>query len=319
MVRHACSHAAAPRGPSPLKNMSRFYTWIDRFIQRETELSGDDGATHARAFLFILIAVYVNEGICNAIKLRQVWIHANTIEVTLVPALALVAAFTPYVRTACALLACTVLFRIVTMFPHGANHAYLLFFVFGLHALCDYRKPDQREWLLGTLKLIFLIVFFYTGLQKLLYGTYAEGEFFAVRIATTESFRTFFALFLPAEEIQRLASYSMVEGAGPFHLQSTIGLIVSRAAYTSEMVLPLLFLNRRTRALAVIGSVVLMILVECAAREFSFGMFFINFTLLFVSGALHWRLRWVFVLGAAIMFVLRVLQALEMIPAVHFG
>lgn len=141
--------------------------------------------------------------------------------------------------------------------------------------------PQDRLLLLALIRWITVIVFFYTGFQKLWYGTYLDGHFFAQRAASLPEFRSAFELFLPAEEMQRLLAYGTEPGAGPFRLESWSGLVLSNSVWITEMLLPVLLLLRPTRRYALWVSVVFLFGTEIVAREVVFGVLFLNLMLLF--------------------------------------
>lgn len=292
--------------------------FIDRQIEREAGLDGEQSEEKAGGFFFILLAVYGAECLSIAIFQWESWTPHSWLEVTLVPLAILFYVLTRRRRVTAGLLCGVVLARILHGFPETANHAYLLMLLFGLFALFDIRNPAERAWLLGTCKWILIVVLFYSGLQKLLYGYYSQGEYFAYAIARYEHFRDFFSLVLPSSEIERLASLQLRPGQGPFRLHSSTGILLSRGAYTAELVLPFFLLYRGTRVAGVIGAILMIALIEAAAREFSFGLQFVNLTLLFVPGALNARLKWGFAAAGASMILVRILGMAGLMPEVYF-
>ncbi len=129
-----------------------------------------------------------------------------------------------------------------------------------------------------------LIVLFSTGLQKVLYGTYFQGEFLAWKIAHSDRFTTFWQYVVSAEEIDRLRRLAAgAMDAGVYRTQDLALLLASNGSYLAELILPWLLLIRRTRPVAVIVTVVFLVLVEAGAREVFFGVLFVNLVLLFSS------------------------------------
>ncbi len=99
-------------------------------------------------------------------------------------------------------------------FPTVSNHFFLVFF--GLLLLSVVDLDDPREALLGlqACRWLTAIVLFYTGVQKLFYGTYFQAQFLSWMIAHDGRFRTAFGWILPPHEAQRLAA--LADTAGPF-------------------------------------------------------------------------------------------------------
>ncbi len=144
---------------------------------------------------------------------------------------------------------------------------------------------------------------FYTGLQKLLYGYYFDGQLLAYLAGTEDRFAAFFRFIIPAEELQRLQSYnealvrpgaySTKLGAGPYRVESLWFVVMSNGVYLFEMLAGILLLVPRTRVLAAIASIGFVIMIELGARELTFGALMVNLFLLFLPG------RWIKRLFAA--------------------
>lgn len=292
--------------------------FIDHQIDRESRLDGAEAEEKARGFFFVLLTVYCAECVSLAIENLGHWSASTWIELAFAPLVLLFFAATGRRRPAAGAVFAILLFRLISTFPEGANHAYMLALIFGLFTLFDIRDPVERAWLIGTCKWILLVVLFYSGLQKLLHGYYANGEFFAYAIVEHDHFRKFFGLLLPTGEMERLTALELQRGQGPFRLHSTPGVLLSRAAYTSEMVLPFFLLYDRTRTLAVAATILMIAAIQAAAREFSFGLQFVNLTLLFAPGALNARLKWVFAAAGLSMVLIRLLELAGLIPEVIF-
>ena len=159
----------------------------------------------------------------------------------------------------------------------------------------DPRDAKERGLLLTASRWITVIVIFHTGFQKLLYGTYFEGQFLAYMIATRNSFGDAFKLVLPAEEFSRLIhSHPRRFGAGPFSVDSPLFLLVSNSVYVFELLAPVFLLIRRTRTVATLAVIGFMLLVQSGARELFFGSVLVNLLLLFLPRATNHRLLPVF-------------------------
>ena len=65
---------------------------------------------------------------------------------------------------------------IVWLFPAVSNHFFLVFYALLLLSIVDLDRP--REALLGlqACRFLVVIVLFYSGLQKVLYGTYFHAQ-----------------------------------------------------------------------------------------------------------------------------------------------
>ncbi len=210
---------------------------------------------------------------------------------------------------------CILLFtfaEIAVTFPRSANHFWLAFLVSIPLAL--FRPDDEEEsrWALGTLRIVFVVCIFYTGLQKLLHGYYFRGEVLAFYISQRETYRPLFSLMMPTSEIERLASYSYVVGAGPFTSDAPLFLLASNMSYAGEMLLPLLLLFRRTRLAGFAGLILLIVSIEAAAREIFFGVFFLMILFLFAPSDWN-RKAWPFFVA---FYVWAILNEFSILPKV---
>ena len=172
----------------------------------------------------------------------------------------------------------------VLLFPTAANHLMLILLGLLVLAFFDITKDDEALIALASLRWMTLIVLFSTGLQKVLYGTYFQGEFLAWKIAHSDRFTTFWQYAVSAEEIDRLRRLAAgAKDAGVYRTQDLALLLASNASYLAELILPWLLLLRRTRPVALIATVAFLVLVEAGAREVFFGVLFVNLVLLFSS------------------------------------
>ena len=183
------------------------------------------------------------------------------------------------------------LLEVAATIPFTANHVFLEFLVLALLALLDEREAREGELLLQAVRWLVVVLFFYTGLQKVLYGWYFDGQLLSYLAATEERFAYFFKHLIPTEELQRLISYNGKEvasgkfrpelGSGPYRVDSLWFIIVSNGVYIFEMLAGVLLMVRKTRSWAVGASIVFVILIELGARELTFGALMINLLLLF--------------------------------------
>ena len=196
-----------------------------------------------------------------------------------------------WVRPALALSVSVMLWKLGVTFPMSSNHFMLELLNLLLLLALDPRSPDERSLLLVATRAITAIVIFHTGLQKIFYGTYFQGQFLAFSIATKTSFGDAFRLALPAEEYSRLVhSHPERFGAGPFVVRSPLFLLLSNGVYVFELLAPLLLLMRKTRTLATLAVIAFMAFVQYGARELFFGLLMVQLLLLFLPRAWNYRL-----------------------------
>ena len=190
--------------------------------------------------------------------------------------------------------------------PFTANHVFLEFLCLALLSVLDERDEREAELLLPAFRWLVGIFFFYTGLQKFLYGYYFDGQFLAYLAGTEDRFAAFFGLIIPADELARLQSYNELLlqpgvyrprlGAGPYLVDSVLFVVVSNGVYLFEMLAGVLLLARRTRVPAAVASIAFVVMIELGARELTFGVLMVNLLLLFLPGAWIKRLLPAFLL-----------------------
>jgi len=213
---------------------------------------------------------------------------------------------------ALAVLAC----KLVDSFPSTSNHFFIEFLCVALLAAFDPAANEERALCLVALRWVVVLVLFWTGLQKVLYGTYFDGQFLGFSIATRGSFADLFQWILPDEELRRLRELRPIGvGSGPFAVQSPLAWWVSNGVYVFEIVTPALLLVRRTRPWAAAAVIAFTVMIEIGAREFLFGALFVNLLLLFFSRPINRALLPVFALFYAWMIGAR----LGWLPTVAFN
>jgi hypothetical protein len=169
---------------------------------------------------------------------------------------------------ACGLGALGVAVQVIWCFPFVANHLFVEGLALGLLALAG---PDRGLGLVGT-RWVAVAVMGWSGVQKLLHGTWFGGGFLASAIAMKGTFADAFSFLLPAPEVARLVALGQPDpNNGPWELRSAAGLILANGTWVVEIGLALLLLwppSRRHAAWAGIG---LVLSVQVAAREFFFA------------------------------------------------
>jgi len=211
-------------------------------------------------------------------------------QVALVSALALtpaaVAGLVPRWATLAARVAFAVMVaRLVVIFPDAYNHLVLETLFTGVAALTRSGDADEEALLLGVVRWLVVIVFAWTGLQKVLHACWFRGEFLALAIATNAHYGDLFALVMPDEVARLRALVPLRAGAGPFLVTALPFRLLSNLVWVAEIVLPIALVVARTRALAVAASIAFLVAVQVVARELVFGVLFTNGLLLFAPAA----------------------------------
>ncbi len=180
--------------------------------------------------------------------------------------------------------------KLAIIFPQTPNHGLLELVCLLLVAALDIDDAGERKLLGQSLRWVTAIVLFQAGLQKVLYGTWFDGQFIGYMVATDDRFASAFRFLVSGEELARLKGCAALEaGSGPFSVDSLPVLLASNGTYIFEMLAPIFLLVRRTRTMAAIASMAFVALIEAASRELLFGLLFLNLLLLFPAG--DWNRR----------------------------
>ena len=172
--------------------------------------------------------------IIHVILEMGLWVYQWRMYLMGLPVLGLVAALVLYqlpgrARTGAVIAAGMVFLIHVLLFPNAANHMMLLLLGLIFLAFFEIDQDDEAVMALASLRWMTLIVLFSTGLQKVFYGTYFQGEFLAWSIAHWDRFADLLWVAGSADEVDRLRRLATgARDAGVYRTQS-LALLV---AYT---------------------------------------------------------------------------------------
>lgn len=199
-------------------------------------------------------------------------------------------------------------------FPATGNHEYLELVFCLLFLVLDPRRPGEGELLVSSVRWLVCIVLFWAGVQKLVHGLYFEGEHLAYSLSR-ETYRNVFSLLLPAKELSRLTSYSGNVGSGPYRASGLQFLVISNLTYIVEITVVPALLWRPTRKLAIGATIVTLIAIQSAAREFFFCLVLGNALLLFLDSDANRKL----IGPMALLLVCLLLMRAGILPEVTFS
>jgi hypothetical protein len=273
---------------------------IDRTIDRLLALAGDGPDSDARArlrvfelILLLHLTTRFATGPIPTTELGQVLRIGLPVSMACCLALSFVARLAPI---AVAVALCLMLGLLSFTFPATGNHFYLELWTLSLLLIVGRSTKDDSALLLAALRWSIAIVIFYTGIQKMRYGTYFDAQYLVFEMTTKASFATVFGPLVPAEELARIqALRPNVLGAGPFRTSAPLMLLASNAVYLFEIAIPALMIWRPARRLAVAALLVFVVAIQSGAKEMYFGGLLVNFVLLFWPTDLHRRWLWAFV------------------------
>ena len=167
--------------------------------------------------------------------------------------------------------------------PLTDNHFFLELYAVGLLALAG--KADEGAPLaLAGLRWLCVLVLFHTGLQKVLYGHYFDGQFLAFMVGQGDRFAVAFSPIVSDAQLAALRALDpMRTGQGPFRVDSWLFVAASNAVWILELVLPAFLVHARTRAVATAAAIALVVLIQVGAREVGFALLFGNLLLVFTG------------------------------------
>lgn len=177
---------------------------------------------------------------------------------------------------------------ILWAFPENANHQFLAVWLLVLLALAgDAATNDRGEGAAATaaaaMRAIVAGGLLWSGVMKLVYGYWLGGEYLSYRIALEPQFARVFASVVPAAELERLAALGREIGAGPFRAEAPLLVVVSNLTWVLEIALPIGLCFERTRRLALVAALALIVAIEAGAFEIFFGGLMVGLLLLFAE------------------------------------
>lgn len=170
--------------------------------------------------------------------------------------------------------------RLGSFFPSTANLSGLEFLSLLFLSIAQLEKSDDQQILVDALRFLVIWAMFFSGLQKVLHGTYFNGAYLGMLIANQGRFALPFYFVMPEGELSGL-----IDGpaAGPYKIVSPAVLGLSNLVYILEILAAILLIVPRFRKQGVVLSVALLVAIEVAAREYMFGMMVINLLCLFLD------------------------------------
>jgi len=216
-------------------------------------------------------------------------------------------------RAAFAALAVVHTVLVAREFPATGNHAYLEIVLCGFGALLDPAVPSERTLYLRAARALVLIIFFWSGLQKLVNGYWTNGLYLAFALRTP-SYRAVLWPLVPAGELDRLASLGVEAGSGPYTPAAPALVAVSNATWMLEIALAPLLAWRPTRVVAALAAMALITAIEVGAREVFFGLVFLDCLLLFLPAGVQRAA----VVGVVLALAALVLVRLGVLPEATF-
>jgi hypothetical protein len=267
------------------------------------------------AFQIILILHHWASIWNHAIAARGQWDAQMVFQLVGVNLAAAIGLFPKWRRVSLAALAALALQQIFDTFPLSSNHLMLEFLFAAFAAMFDVKNEEEQRTFLQSARLLFVVVLFHTGLQKLIHGYYFRGEFFSYLVSGGERFHLVLQWAVPADELARLRGYTTQVGEGPYRAAAPLLIAISNATYLLEMGCAVGLLIPQLRVAAFAMTLVVLFAIESGAREVYFGLLFLNALLLFPRKDVN-RL---FIPVFAVFYIVAVLARIGIVPGSEFN
>jgi hypothetical protein len=161
------------------------------------------------------------------------------------------------------------------------RHAYLEIVLCALGAVLDPAIPAERTLYLRAARALVLIVFFWSGVQKLVNGYWTNGLYLAFALRTP-SYRAVLWPLVPAVELDRLASLGIEVGSGPYTPAAPTLVAVSNATWMFGSRSRLAGVETHACRRGPRRAIALVAAIQVGAREVFFGLVFLDGLLLFL-------------------------------------
>jgi hypothetical protein len=265
------------------------------------------------AFQRVLALVIAAEYWTKTIRDRALFDVADAVALALVTVLAAAILLGRARRAAFAGLVLLQAWWIARFFPLAGNHRYLELVLAVVFSALDGRSQEHRRLQLYSVRFMVVIVLFYSGLQKLIWGYWIDGQFLAFSVGR-EPFRAMLGWLIPGDELARLGTYQGTIGDGPYLVDAPLLIAASNLVWVAEIGFALLLLLPVTRRVAWPAACLVVVAIELVARELMFGVEFCAALTLF---ARQDRLtRWI--TPIALLLGLLILVRLGLLPEVLF-
>jgi hypothetical protein len=294
-------------------NLGAAPMWLERILSGLDAPREPDAGSRLLAFQRVVALVVATEYWTKTIRDRALFETADGVALALVSVLAAAILLGRFRRAAFAGLALVQAWWIWRFFPLAGNHRYLELILAIVFSALDERSGEHRRLQLRAVRFMVIVVLFYSGLQKLVWGYWSHGQFLAFAV-DREPFTTMLGWLVPTGELARLTSYSGAIGDGPYLIGAPSLIAVSNLVWIVEIGLALLLWHPATRRWGWPFACLLVVSIELVARELMFGVEFCAAIALFARGD---RLtRWV--VPIAMFLGLLVLVRLGLLPEVVF-
>lgn len=155
----------------------------------------------------------------------------------------------------------------------ASNHMGLVSWLILLTLVYDLRKTQEKKEVYKVLVIAIIIFFFFTGFQKLIYGTYFKSQFLVYMINSTERFASVFKYILSDVEFKRILSLNLQKDS--LSSNNLTLLFTSNIVILFELIVPILMLIKRNENVIYIA-MIFTICIQIVAREYFFAIIFLN-------------------------------------------
>jgi hypothetical protein len=176
-------------------------------------------------------------------------------------------------------------FAAALLFPAIPNHGYVLCVALFVGAIYDTEHPGERLAMSDGFRYLGAIVLFWSGVQKLLGGTWTQGQLLAYEIGHSSRFSGLFGWLVTRSERHAFRTNGPFLASGPL-------VVVSNLVWVLEIAvgLGLLSGHARRRKTAAVVALIVLVGIEVVAREGVFGI--LMAALLLSAADARLRARW---------------------------
>lgn len=192
-------------------------------------------------------------------------------------------------ETICLITATIHLLKIIGTFPYTINHFMfeflisILLFLWFLEKLDDSSPQDetvQESWVISYGKLIFLSVWIYAGIQKIVHGEYLNGQFFLFTFADnsdqTERLIAFVKTFLSPDLVALNSAYAGAHFTAQgiklesFQTLRILSIAIGWSVTLSEILLPIWVIAARRKLLPCLAWFAAQLSIGYFSKEIDF-------------------------------------------------
>ena len=201
--------------------------------------------------------------------------------------------------------------KLAAIFPDNSNHFFLEYVCLVFASLASWQREEDLESFVCGVRWLPVLVFFWSGVNKAIYGTYFNGAYLG-SVFPHSGFSFVFGFLMSGDE---LATLLAATSPGPYAFTSPLALLASNAVWLGEIAAALLLLIPRLRLFGALLGLAVLVGIELGALELMFGVLMTNMLGFFAPAVWSGRL----LAGSAVFYAVLVASKLGWLPAWSFN